>query len=63
MEIVVISPDMMHMASNIEELLLTHMSRGVHTSGRLQDEEMIETVESDIHIRTNMYDAPKKVRL
>ena len=62
MEVVVISPNMVHMANNIRETLLTHMSRGVHTSGRIQDEQLLNTVEADIHIRTNMYDVPRQVR-
>ena len=56
-----VSPDMVHMVSSIKESLLGHMSRGVHTSGRLMDEQLLDTVDADVHIRTNMYDVPKQV--
>ena len=58
-----VSPDMVHMADHIQEALLTHMSRGVHTTCRLEDEQLIDTMEMDIHIRTNMYEVPRQVKL
>jgi len=59
--VVIVSPNTMNMANNMQEILLAHIVPKTRTSSRLSDEELVSTIDPGIKIRVNFYSTPRQL--